>query len=180
MDLRIRKTKNSIINSFIEIRSKKELERITVKELCEAAQINKSTFYSHYHDIYELSEELETEVVQSIIEQMNHPDYVLSHPEIFHQELYEGYMAKSARISVLFSGTRSGILANKIEKSMKNLVFTKYPEYEDDVEKNITLTYCIYGAYFAFCESKDYNDKIVMDIISKLSDKLNDSMRKER
>ena len=47
MDIRIEKTRQSIINAFIELRSHKELERITIKELCEKAQINKSTFYAH-------------------------------------------------------------------------------------------------------------------------------------
>ena len=35
MDIRIEKTRQSIINAFIELRSHKELERITIKELCE-------------------------------------------------------------------------------------------------------------------------------------------------
>ena len=55
MDLRTEKTKRSIINSFLELRSRKPLEKITVKELSEKAEINKATFYLHYHDIYDLS-----------------------------------------------------------------------------------------------------------------------------
>ena len=54
MDLRIEKTRQSIVNAFIALRSGKPLEKITVKELCEKAQINKSTFYFHYVDIYDL------------------------------------------------------------------------------------------------------------------------------
>lgn len=53
MDLRIEKTRQSIVNAFIALRSGKPLEKITVKELCEKAQINKSTFYFHYADIYD-------------------------------------------------------------------------------------------------------------------------------
>ena len=58
MDLRIVKTKKAIINAFLSLRAKRPLEKITVKELCEMAIINKSTFYSHYADIYELSDSL--------------------------------------------------------------------------------------------------------------------------
>ena len=47
MDLRTEKTESSIINAFIELRAKKPLEKITVKELCQLARINKSTFYAH-------------------------------------------------------------------------------------------------------------------------------------
>lgn len=173
MDLRIEKTRSSIINSFIEIRSKKALEKITVKELCEKAKINKSTFYSHYHDIYDLSEQLETEVVNSIIEQMSHPEYVIQKPELFNRELHEGYMAKNTLIDILFSGTRSNILIHKIEKSIKKLVFAKYPEYQHDIVKNVTLTYCIYGGFYAFYENRAYEDKTVVDIIGMLSAKIN-------
>ena len=35
MDLRIEKTRQSIVNAFIALRSGKPLEKITVKELCE-------------------------------------------------------------------------------------------------------------------------------------------------
>ena len=66
MDLRIEKTEKGIRNAFIELRSRKPLEKITIKELCEHAYINKSTFYSHYKDIYDLSERMEEEVVSSI------------------------------------------------------------------------------------------------------------------
>ena len=52
MDLRVEKTRKSIINAFIALRAKKPLEKITIKELCEKAMINKSTFYSHNADIY--------------------------------------------------------------------------------------------------------------------------------
>ena len=46
------------MNAFLELRSKKALEKITVRELCEKAEINKSTFYTHFRDIYDLSEYL--------------------------------------------------------------------------------------------------------------------------
>ena len=80
MDIRIEKTKQSIINAFIELRSRKELERITIKELCQKAQINKSTFYSHYRDIYDLSDKLETEIVASIMENFSHPENLIQNP----------------------------------------------------------------------------------------------------
>ena len=73
MDIRIEKTKTALHNTFLELRSRKPLEKITIKELCEKAQINKSTFYSHYKDIYDLSDQLETEVVTSVIEAIPNP-----------------------------------------------------------------------------------------------------------
>lgn len=101
-----------------------------------------------------------------------HPEYVIEKPELFSQELHEGYMAKSTLINILFSDSRSSILAHKVEKSIKEHVFNKYPEFQNDVEKNITLTYCIYGGFYAFFENRDYKDKTAVDMIGKLSAKL--------
>ena len=67
MDLRERKTKRAIKDAFLQLRVKKPLERIRVKELSELAQISKATFYLHYKDIYDLSEQLQNEVVQDIM-----------------------------------------------------------------------------------------------------------------
>ena len=74
MDIRVEKTKKSITNAFLELRSQKPIEKITVKELCAKAMVNKSTFYSYYADIYELSEVLEEEVVRLVMANVPDPD----------------------------------------------------------------------------------------------------------
>ena len=73
MDLREMKTRRSITNAFIAIRSKKPLERITVKELCEKAEVSKATFYLHYHDIYDLSDTLQQNVIKDILNYVETP-----------------------------------------------------------------------------------------------------------
>ena len=78
MDLRQKKTIRSIKNAFLRLRSEKELERIRIKELVELAEISKGTFYLHYHDIYDLEEQLEIETIQSLLKNIPHPEYILT------------------------------------------------------------------------------------------------------
>ena len=59
MDIRVIKSKKAINDAFLLLRAKKELKKITVKELCEKAMVNKSTFYSHYNDIFDLEDKIE-------------------------------------------------------------------------------------------------------------------------
>ena len=63
MDLRIQKTRQNIFQAFIELREKYPLEKITVKELTERAQISKQTFYLHYRDMFDLSERIEQSMI---------------------------------------------------------------------------------------------------------------------
>lgn len=51
MDKRIIKTRAAVFNAVFDLATEKELDKITVLELCDRAGINKSTFYLHYKSI---------------------------------------------------------------------------------------------------------------------------------
>lgn len=172
MDHRIQKTKNSICSAFIELRSRKPLERITVKELCELAQINKTTFYSHYVDIYDLSEQIESDIVSTVIRNLNNFEDAINNPFEFVLKLSLEYTAQNALITTIFSGSRREQLPQKILTAIKEQVFAKYPEYADSPEKDIMLTYAVYGGYYAYYESRKYDDSTVVKIIGEISKKV--------
>lgn len=65
-DRRIRYTRYALQNALIVCMQQKPFNRITVREICETADINRSTFYMHYKDIYELLDEIEEQVYQEI------------------------------------------------------------------------------------------------------------------
>ena len=61
------KTKRLIKATFAEMLSeKKELCRISVSELAARAGINRSTFYSHYDDVYAVAEDYENELIAQL------------------------------------------------------------------------------------------------------------------
>lgn len=53
-DLRIVKTKKILFNSLLNIMKIKNFEKIKVSDICDEALVNRSTFYAHYDDKYEL------------------------------------------------------------------------------------------------------------------------------
>ncbi|WP_312372882.1 TetR/AcrR family transcriptional regulator [Lachnoclostridium sp.] len=62
---RVKLSKMLLKNSLIEIMHEKPVEKITIKELCENAGINRSTFYLYYTDPVSLLVELENEVLDN-------------------------------------------------------------------------------------------------------------------
>lgn len=66
IDRRVRYTKMVIRDSFIRFLKEKPISKITVKEICLAADINRATFYSHYTDQYDLLHQIEEEVISDI------------------------------------------------------------------------------------------------------------------
>ncbi len=66
-DRRIRKTKRLLRQGFAKLMQTKSIKEITVKELVEEVDINRSTFYLHYTDIYDMLEKVEDELMEEII-----------------------------------------------------------------------------------------------------------------
>lgn len=58
-DRRIRKTKAQLRSGLLELLKDKKIQDITVQELVDKVDINRSTFYLHYKDIYDLLEQIE-------------------------------------------------------------------------------------------------------------------------
>lgn len=65
VDLRIIKTRTNIKNTFIELLFEKEFNEITIQNILDKALINRSTFYNHYSDKYELAEQLVDEILKN-------------------------------------------------------------------------------------------------------------------
>lgn len=66
-DRRIKRTKSLLKQGLIELMKEKSVQKITVKELVERVDINRSTFYLHYEDIYDLLEEIEDTLMSEIM-----------------------------------------------------------------------------------------------------------------
>lgn len=61
------KTEDSIKEALIELyRKKGTINKITVKELCEVANISRSTFYLHYNDLISIFESVGEKFVESL------------------------------------------------------------------------------------------------------------------
>ena len=56
--------------AFLELLEKKDMEYITVKEICEAAGVNRSTFYLHYETIGDLLAESVQYMNEQFLEHM--------------------------------------------------------------------------------------------------------------
>lgn len=170
MDLREKKTKRSLHNAFLAIRAKKPLEKITIKELCEQAEISKATFYLHYRDIYDLSEKMQLEVIENIIRYVNDPRDLMYEPTNSSKKLIEGFYANRSFINILFSGSQFSRLPEIIESRIKDSLFSRFPALRNDVYANVRITYQLMGAFYSFYKYENtFGFDGVMDSVEKIS-----------
>ncbi len=93
-DLRVKKTKNAIMNSFQQMILEMDLNEISVKELCARAQISRKTFYIHYTDIEDLIMAFQRQLFEEQLREIGTPYMLKDGPSFFRASVI--YFAKNA------------------------------------------------------------------------------------
>ena len=140
MDLRIRKTKIAVKEAFLYLRKNNALEKIKVKNICERAMINKTTFYKHYEDVYALANELEQEVVEQVVEGFAAKNEIFQNPTLFLKELPKALNANREVLYLLFHDNFDKLFII-LENKLKNCCGLE----ERTEEEDILLTFAIGG-----------------------------------
>lgn len=155
MDLRKKKNLRAIREAFFAIRRHKELEQMTVTELVNKAEISRATFYLHYKDIYDLSQQLQQEVIHSAIESLCEPMESLNNATVFFRKIVDVLYKETDTISVLFSGSQFPLLPVIVEDNLKAYIYRQAPHLEEDYRFSIFLGYHIHGGFSAYLRNSD-------------------------
>jgi AcrR family transcriptional regulator len=123
VDRRVKYTKMVLKESFIELLEKKDISQISIKEICEDADINRATFYSHYSDQYDLLRKIENELLDNVnahlaeLDKINNDmDAVLTAEKIFE------YLKENAKLCKLLLSERGDF---SFQKQVMMLVYDK-------------------------------------------------------
>lgn len=90
VDLRIIKTKKNLYEGLLNLMKERTFEEIKVSDICNKALTNRSTFYDHFSDKYELLDslinDLENDLLEKLEENVNYSnakEYYMQMIEIF-------------------------------------------------------------------------------------------------
>ncbi|SDY22369.1 Transcriptional regulator C-terminal region [Evansella caseinilytica] len=104
LDRRKKYTRMVLKESLMKRLQEKPISSITIKEICELADINRSTFYSHYSDLYDLLYQMEDEILEDISQTMVSCSYTEDEEAIQMTTRLLEYLAENREIcQTLFS-----------------------------------------------------------------------------
>ncbi len=72
IDRRVRKTEQQLQSGLIQLMQKKNIHKITVRELSDLVDINRGTFYLHYKDVFDMLDQMEKKLTSDFLEILNH------------------------------------------------------------------------------------------------------------
>lgn len=148
-------THQQIQENFLSLLETKELSHITIREICLKAQINRSTFYRHYEDIFALMQDIEhkifTEFMSNIKSRFSS-----------NKQLSEEHFVEVLHHIKKYAGFYSAFLSNGVQE----IIFDKYPEIWDHflvstfqrygvvAERHMHYYFSFFKAGFLFCITK--------------------------
>ena len=141
----VRNTKKRLYESLMKLVGKKPLNQVTVKEITEDADVNRSTFYFHYQDVGSMVVEMEDKFLQDFsvaltaLEQKSH-DFIAILVRCLenHRDLCKLLLGSNGDMA--FVEKMKAIVAEKCSKIWKDAV----PELTD-VEASAMDTFLIGG-----------------------------------
>ena len=84
-DRRVQYTKMVLKQTLITLLGQKAIDKITVRELCERADINRSTFYAHFKDSCDLLRQIEDELMSEVHIHLKKLRFIDGETESYHR-----------------------------------------------------------------------------------------------
>ncbi len=148
-DLRFIKTERLLEETYIELK-KKSSAPIKVNKLCEAALINKTTFYIHYETMDDLHMHICQKTVKRILNDCPLADAAFTDTEASVNALVSAMRENAEILDILF-GNNTTLLVHMLEQELLKI----YIKDENDSETAMTLSFAIGGATQLLVKSQD-------------------------
>ena len=146
MDRRVKYTMSLLKGALIDIMEEKHISQITVKELCDSADVNRSTFYAHYTDVYDLLRQMENELFDKLSAFLSEQDYDDRIPVTVKKlEQILKYVSQEDKSLRVMLGENSDIAIQRdIMQYLGVAELQANIKASDEIREYISL-YCIYG-----------------------------------
>lgn len=133
-DTRVRYTKDMLKQALLRIMEHKHIDRITVKELCDEAEINRGTFYLHYATPNDVLIEIENEIFatnwEKIKEYQNDPTQIN-----FLQDTFRTILENKDITKIVMGQNGNSRFLERLKKQIKNEIVSKWCIEMPDLKK---------------------------------------------
>lgn len=140
---RTQMTRMLLRTALIELMRQRPLDQISIKDICQQADVNRTTFYLHYTDQRSLLEDVEENVKESMIRYLGRTQGIDSALEAI--TAFLAYIKENALVfQVLFHQANADAFRAELLKFILSLFWQEAPE--DDMGDHYTKTYLICGS----------------------------------
>lgn len=176
IDRRIKRTKTAIINSTVTLLTNIPINKLTVKEICDKANISRSTFYLHFFDAYDVIKSVHDDVANGISKMIDRFDFttILSNPRPFLVEVVDFIKTRFDLYCLLTESSYHSDFRRKLSNILMDKVLQENSyRFHNQIEFEFSICYIISGLVETICRY------IKLLSIPANADKLIDTLTKQ-
>lgn len=139
-DLRIVRTKKFLYEGLIQLLKERPFEEVKVSDICEKAYINRSTFYAHYSDKYDLLDAFIKDLKLSLAKELEQNKNISNSREYYLEMLHiflEHVESKKAFYSAIMVNNQNSVVTDMIYDTLNEDITRRLEEEEITIYKNV-------------------------------------------
>ena len=177
-DLRVIKTKRNLYEGLLSLMKDKPFEDIKVSDICQTSLINRSTFYDHFNDKYELLNSLIKDLEKELTEKLeeNHniesaKEYYMKMIELLFDHISDNISIYSSIIKNNNNSIANDMFRDTLLKDVINYI-EKDNKYHGDIPIEIISTFYV-SAVINVCldyirNSRKYKKDDILNYLDEL------------
>lgn len=168
-DRRIAKTKGALRDAFVTLLKTRQLNDITVSELCRTANVDRRTFYNHYNNVNEIIDEIDRIAEQILADAIR--DIPIDSIEFFDQ-FTKIMLTNMDYYEVIVREDRSfAALEARCKKILSKALFDYYRVHShiDELHLEYMAEYCASGIMSIYTHWIRHGRTLPVEDLSKLA-----------
>lgn len=169
-DRRVKRTKKNLRDSLFALLEKKNINQITVTELTTLADVNRSTFYLYYNDIFDMMEKIQQEIYEIFVETVvnykndfNDIEGIVEYLSRFLEFCKENY----AVCRFITRNDCNNHLAEKIKLAVRCVIPDSAVFFPENDPRNYLTTFALSGMLATILEWMNNGMKIPVEDMSR-------------
>lgn len=175
-DPRFLRTRQLIMDAFMQLAIEKEFKDITIKDITSRATVNRATFYYHFFDKYDLLEKVLAEsVLKGVLTNVNSHEALTSESmqNIFTSilQFQQGLATQCARSYEAFTPKIETIVKEELARIFRDFLKDKHPDwpFEKVDVHSIMLSWSLYGMSTKYVKSGETpTDALIQALFEQL------------
>lgn len=135
LDNRVRYTKAVLQQALLKILQTKNIDKVTIKELCEEAKVNRGTFYLHYATPNDLLKEIEEQFIAENMAMFS-PYFDSGYETSYMASLFAGILKDREVCRVIMGKNGNPRFLERIQKMIRPYVVSgwcrEFPDYRKE------------------------------------------------